>query len=74
MPAWVDGLKRGLPELPDAKKARFIEALGLTPYDAGVLVAEQASRRIIYETALAAAQQAARRSQEQARRRRRQSG
>jgi aspartyl-tRNA(Asn)/glutamyl-tRNA(Gln) amidotransferase subunit B len=41
--AWVDGLKRDLPELPDAKKARFIEQYKLSPYDAGVLVAEQAS-------------------------------
>ncbi|BCP54260.1 aspartyl/glutamyl-tRNA(Asn/Gln) amidotransferase subunit B [Kaistia sp. 32K] len=39
--AWVDGLKAGLPELPDAKKARFVEALGLSAYDAGVLVLER---------------------------------
>jgi aspartyl-tRNA(Asn)/glutamyl-tRNA(Gln) amidotransferase subunit B len=42
-PAWVEGLKKSLPELPDTKKARFIEAFKLSPYDAGVLVAEQAS-------------------------------
>src|SRR5205807_7367809 len=35
-PAWVDGLKASLPELPDAKKARFIAAFKLSPYDAGV--------------------------------------
>jgi aspartyl-tRNA(Asn)/glutamyl-tRNA(Gln) amidotransferase subunit B len=29
-----------LPELPDDKKARFINDYGLTPYDAGVLVGE----------------------------------
>jgi aspartyl-tRNA(Asn)/glutamyl-tRNA(Gln) amidotransferase subunit B len=40
---WVDALKRSLPELPDAKKARFIEQYKLSPDDAGVLVAEQAS-------------------------------
>ena len=39
----VARLKADLPELPDAKKARFVEALGLSPYDAGVLVAEKAS-------------------------------
>jgi aspartyl-tRNA(Asn)/glutamyl-tRNA(Gln) amidotransferase subunit B len=39
--AYVDALKSDLPELPDEKKARFIAALGLTPYDAGVLVAEK---------------------------------
>ncbi len=41
--AFVDGLAAGLPELPDAKKARFIDAYGLSPYDATVLVAERAS-------------------------------
>ncbi len=40
---WVEALKRSLPELPDAKKARFIEQYRLSPDDAGVLVAEQAS-------------------------------
>jgi aspartyl-tRNA(Asn)/glutamyl-tRNA(Gln) amidotransferase subunit B len=40
--AWVESLKGGLPELPDEKRARFIEQYGLPAYDAGVLVAEQA--------------------------------
>ena len=39
--AFVDGLKKGLPELPDAKKHRFMEKLGVSAYDAGVLVAER---------------------------------
>jgi aspartyl-tRNA(Asn)/glutamyl-tRNA(Gln) amidotransferase subunit B len=38
---YVDGLAAGLPELPDAKRARFIESYGLTSYDADVLVAEK---------------------------------
>jgi aspartyl-tRNA(Asn)/glutamyl-tRNA(Gln) amidotransferase subunit B len=38
--AYVAALKQHLPELPDEKKARFV-ALGLSPYDAGVLVAER---------------------------------
>lgn len=50
--AYVDGLKAELPELPDQKKARFIESLGLSPYDAGVLVAERDSAEF-YETVLA---------------------
>ncbi|TAK49218.1 MAG: Asp-tRNA(Asn)/Glu-tRNA(Gln) amidotransferase subunit GatB [Xanthobacteraceae bacterium] len=41
--AFVDGLKGHLPELPDEKKARFIKELGLTAYDASVLVSERES-------------------------------
>jgi aspartyl-tRNA(Asn)/glutamyl-tRNA(Gln) amidotransferase subunit B len=47
--AWVDGLKAHLPELPDAKKARFTKDYGLSVYDAGVLVAEQTTA-LFYET------------------------
>jgi aspartyl-tRNA(Asn)/glutamyl-tRNA(Gln) amidotransferase subunit B len=39
--SFVDALASDLPELPDAKKARFIEDYGLSVYDAGVLVAER---------------------------------
>lgn len=39
--AFVETLKGALPELPDAKKARFIAEYGLSPYDASVLVAER---------------------------------
>jgi len=41
--AFVDGIKATLPELPDEKKERFIKDYGLSHYDAGVLVAEQAN-------------------------------
>jgi aspartyl-tRNA(Asn)/glutamyl-tRNA(Gln) amidotransferase subunit B len=41
--AYVDALASQLPELPDAKKARFITQYGLSPYDAGVLIAERSS-------------------------------
>jgi aspartyl-tRNA(Asn)/glutamyl-tRNA(Gln) amidotransferase subunit B len=40
---WVAGLKAELPELPDAKQARFVSAYGLSPEDAAVLVAERAT-------------------------------
>ncbi|GIK96767.1 MAG: aspartyl/glutamyl-tRNA(Asn/Gln) amidotransferase subunit B [Alphaproteobacteria bacterium] len=40
-PAWVEKIKASMPELPDAKKARFMSEFGLSAYDAGVLVAEQ---------------------------------
>ena len=39
--AFVDALAGYLPELPDAKKARFVRDYGLPPYDAGVLVADK---------------------------------
>ena len=42
-PAWVERLRRDLPELPDAKKARFIAEYGLSADEASVLVAERAS-------------------------------
>src|SRR5690606_6471144 len=41
--AWIDEIAAGLPELPDAKKARFVLDFGMTEYDAGVLTAETAS-------------------------------
>ena len=40
-PAYVEDLKGRLPELPDAKKARFMRDYGLTAYQADVLVAEK---------------------------------
>ncbi len=38
---FVDQIRAGLPELPDQKKARFMAELGLSDFDAGVLVAEK---------------------------------
>jgi aspartyl-tRNA(Asn)/glutamyl-tRNA(Gln) amidotransferase subunit B len=40
-PSLVADLEKNLPELPDAKKARFMRDYALTDYDAGVLVAER---------------------------------
>ncbi|GMP00597.1 Asp-tRNA(Asn)/Glu-tRNA(Gln) amidotransferase subunit GatB [Bradyrhizobium sp. TM239] len=48
---FVDELKAKLPELPDQKKARFVADLGLSAYDASVLVAERESA-VFYETVL----------------------
>jgi len=39
---WIEEIARSLPELPDEKKARFIQA-GLSAYDAAVLVGEKES-------------------------------
>ncbi|HYD30140.1 MAG TPA: Asp-tRNA(Asn)/Glu-tRNA(Gln) amidotransferase subunit GatB [Azospirillaceae bacterium] len=41
-PAFVEGIKATLPELPDDKKNRFMADYKLSSYDAGVLVAERA--------------------------------
>jgi aspartyl-tRNA(Asn)/glutamyl-tRNA(Gln) amidotransferase subunit B len=39
----IEELRRGLPELPDEKKARFMRDFGLSSYDADVLVAERSA-------------------------------
>lgn len=57
--SFVDGLKAQLPELPDEKKARFIKDFSLTPYDAGVLVAERESAEF-FESVLGALKDRAR--------------
>jgi aspartyl-tRNA(Asn)/glutamyl-tRNA(Gln) amidotransferase subunit B len=41
--SWVDALAKDLPELPDAKRTRFMKDYGLSAYDASVLVAERES-------------------------------
>jgi aspartyl-tRNA(Asn)/glutamyl-tRNA(Gln) amidotransferase subunit B len=41
-PAWIKAIEASLPELPDAKRARLMREYGLSAYDAGVLVIEQA--------------------------------
>ncbi len=33
--AWREEVRRTLPELPEAKRARFVTSYGITPYDAG---------------------------------------
>jgi aspartyl-tRNA(Asn)/glutamyl-tRNA(Gln) amidotransferase subunit B len=37
--ATIEEVRRAMPELPDAKVARFLRDYGITPYDAGVLTA-----------------------------------
>jgi aspartyl-tRNA(Asn)/glutamyl-tRNA(Gln) amidotransferase subunit B len=49
---YVDGLKRDLPELPDAKRARFMKEYGLSAYDAGVLTAERESAEFFEAVAM----------------------
>jgi aspartyl-tRNA(Asn)/glutamyl-tRNA(Gln) amidotransferase subunit B len=40
--AWREEILRTLPELPEAKRARFVSVYGITPYDAEVLTGTQA--------------------------------
>ncbi len=49
--AWVDDIGASLPELPDAKKARFINDFGLSDYDASVLTADLDSSSYFEATA-----------------------
>ena len=51
-PAWVKAIEDGLPELPDAKRARLAAQYGLSVYDAGVLVID-AARADYFERAAA---------------------
>jgi aspartyl-tRNA(Asn)/glutamyl-tRNA(Gln) amidotransferase subunit B len=50
---WAESVRARLPELPDAKRQRFMTAFGLSAYDARVLVMEQAIAHY-YEAVVAA--------------------
>ena len=39
--SWIDDLKKDLPELPDEKKARFVEQYKISDYDAEVLTSDR---------------------------------
>ena len=43
--AFLDECRQSLPELPDAKRRRYVEELGLSAYNAGVLTAEVETAR-----------------------------
>ena len=51
-PERIADIKAKMPELPDAKKSRFIKDFGLSPYDAAIIVGEQETASY-YEQALA---------------------
>ena len=40
-PAWIEAVKADLPELPDARRDRFLAEYGLNRYDASILVEDQ---------------------------------
>ena len=51
--SWLAGIRESLPELPAARRARYSDALGLSAYDAAVLVADADAGRL-FEATLAA--------------------
>lgn len=42
-PEWIEEVRKELPEMPDARRRRFIDTLNLTEYDAGLLTLEKAT-------------------------------
>jgi aspartyl-tRNA(Asn)/glutamyl-tRNA(Gln) amidotransferase subunit B len=52
-PAWLAAIRARLPELPAARRARYVGELGLSPYDAAVLVNDEAMTNA-FEAILAA--------------------
>jgi aspartyl-tRNA(Asn)/glutamyl-tRNA(Gln) amidotransferase subunit B len=40
--AWIEEVRATMPELPDARRARFVSQFGLPPYDAAVLTESRA--------------------------------
>lgn len=51
--AWLERVRKSLPELPETKRARFVSQFGLPAYDAGVLAATRPVADY-YETVVAA--------------------
>ena len=49
---WVEDIRRRMPELPDAREARFIEQYALSPYDAHLLT-ESRARADFFEAVVA---------------------
>jgi aspartyl-tRNA(Asn)/glutamyl-tRNA(Gln) amidotransferase subunit B len=47
---WVEEIRASLPELPAARRERFMTAYGLTPYDASLLTSTRAMAEFFEET------------------------
>jgi aspartyl-tRNA(Asn)/glutamyl-tRNA(Gln) amidotransferase subunit B len=54
-PAWVEDIRRNLPELPDARKARLMKDYGLSAYDAGAITVSRAMAEYFDATVAAGA-------------------
>ncbi len=48
--AWKERIRKEIPELPDARKKRYVEELGLSEYDAGVLTSSKEMSDFFEET------------------------
>lgn len=48
--AWKKRIRKEIPELPDARKKRYVEELGLSEYDAGVLTSSKEMSDFFEET------------------------
>jgi aspartyl-tRNA(Asn)/glutamyl-tRNA(Gln) amidotransferase subunit B len=48
--AWIEEIRKALPELPEQKKARYVAKLGLSAYDAGVLTSSRSLSRYFEES------------------------
>src|SRR5699024_11904353 len=53
--AWKERIRQEIPELPDARKKRYVEELGLSEYDAGVLTSSKQMADFFETTAAAGA-------------------
>ena len=51
--AWLAGIRAGLPELPAARRVRYRDVLGLSAYDAAVLVADPDAGALLEATVAA---------------------
>jgi aspartyl-tRNA(Asn)/glutamyl-tRNA(Gln) amidotransferase subunit B len=49
--AWIARVRAGLPELPEARRRRYVEALGLPAHEAGLLAASRPLAEFFEETA-----------------------
>jgi aspartyl-tRNA(Asn)/glutamyl-tRNA(Gln) amidotransferase subunit B len=57
--AWIEEIRRSIPELPQARRARYVDELGLKPEVARVLVADREARALFEETVALSADPAA---------------
>src|SRR2546422_10210742 len=49
-PAWVERIRAGLPELPEARRRRYVERFGLPEHDAVVLTSTRAMAEFFERT------------------------